>query len=158
MVSFLLIFWPELCMHFSSLPCLLYVLPNSSPWFNHSNNFWQLWSFSLCNFLQSPLSSSLSGVNILLSTLFYNTLKLCKLFNAKDQVPYTYKTTVKITMLHILIFLFLDRKWEDEVFTTKYKKVNLFRGPSSCNPILTSVEWERNVNINHITPMRFGLI
>jgi hypothetical protein len=142
MTSFLLVFWTKLCMHFSSFPCLLYVLSNSSPWLNHSNNFWQLWSFSLCNFLQSPITSSFSGLNILLSSLFYNTLKLCKFLNVIDQVPYTYIITVKITMLHILIFLFLDRRWEDKGFRTKYKKVNLFRRPFSCNPIVTSVQRE----------------
>jgi hypothetical protein len=33
----------------------------------------------LCSFLHSPVSSSLFGLNILLSTLFPNTLSLCKI-------------------------------------------------------------------------------
>jgi hypothetical protein len=38
---------------------------------------YKLWSSSLCNFLHSPVTSSLFGPNILLSTLFSNTLSLC---------------------------------------------------------------------------------
>jgi hypothetical protein len=34
-------------------------------------------SSSLCSFLYSPVTSSLFGPNILLSTLFSNTLSLC---------------------------------------------------------------------------------
>jgi hypothetical protein len=34
-------------------------------------------TYSLCNFLQSPVISSLLSLNILLSTLFSNTLSLC---------------------------------------------------------------------------------
>jgi hypothetical protein len=36
----------------------------------------KLWSSPLCNFLHSPVTSSLLGPNILLSTLFSNTLSL----------------------------------------------------------------------------------
>jgi hypothetical protein len=35
---------------------------------------YKLWSSSLCRFLQPPLTSSLFGPNILLNTLFSNTL------------------------------------------------------------------------------------
>jgi hypothetical protein len=54
------------------MPC-----PSHPPW---SNYVWwgvQIWSSSLCSFLQSPVISSLFGPNILLSTLFSNTLSLC---------------------------------------------------------------------------------
>jgi hypothetical protein len=40
-----------------------------SPWLNHSNYTWrrvQLWSSSLCSFLQAPVTTSLFGPNILL--------------------------------------------------------------------------------------------
>jgi hypothetical protein len=37
---------------------------------------YNLWSSSLCCFLQSSVTSSLFGPNILLSTLFSNTLSL----------------------------------------------------------------------------------
>jgi hypothetical protein len=55
-----------------------------------------LWSSSLCSFLQPRVISSLFGPNILLSTLFSNTLSLCSSLNVRDQVSHPYKTTSKI--------------------------------------------------------------
>jgi hypothetical protein len=46
---------------------------------------WKLWSSSMCNFLHSPVTSSLVGPNILLRTLFSNTLSLCSSLSARDQ-------------------------------------------------------------------------
>ena len=40
---------------------------------------------SLCNFLHSPVTPSLLGPNILLNTLFSNTLSLCSSLNVSDQ-------------------------------------------------------------------------
>jgi hypothetical protein len=53
---------------------------------------YKLCSSSLCNFLQPPVTSSLLGPNILLSTLFSNTLNLCSFLNARDQVSHPHKT------------------------------------------------------------------
>jgi hypothetical protein len=77
---------------------------------------YKLWSSSLCSFLQSPVTPSLSGPNILQSTLFSNTLNLCFSLNMKDQVPHPYKTTGKIIDLYILIFTFLDSRRKDKRF------------------------------------------
>jgi hypothetical protein len=38
---------------------------------------YKLWSSSFCSFLQPPVTSSRFGPNILLNTLFSNTLSLC---------------------------------------------------------------------------------
>jgi hypothetical protein len=54
-----------------------------------------LWS-SLCSFLQYPVTSSLFGSNILLSTLFSNTLSLCCSLNVRDQVSHPYRTMSKL--------------------------------------------------------------
>jgi hypothetical protein len=54
------------------------------------------------------------GPNILLNTLFSNTLSLRSSLNVSDQVSHPYKTTRKIIVLYILIFKFLDIKLEDE--------------------------------------------
>jgi hypothetical protein len=54
---------------------------------------YKLWSYSLHNFLQPPVSSSLLGPNILLSTLFSDTLSLCSFNNVRDQVSHPYWTT-----------------------------------------------------------------
>jgi hypothetical protein len=58
-------------------------------------------SSSLCSFLQPPVTSSLIGSNILLSTLFSNTLNLCSFLNVRDQVSHPYKTTGKIIVLQL---------------------------------------------------------
>jgi len=58
-------------------------------------------SSSFCSFLYSPFTSSLLGPNILLSTLFSNTLSLRSSLNVSDQG--------KILVLHILIFKFLEQ-------------------------------------------------
>ena len=63
----------------------------------------------LCSLLHSPVTSSLLGPNIFLSTLFSNTLSLCSSFSVSDQASHPYKTTGKIT-LFVLIFIFLDSK------------------------------------------------
>jgi len=77
-------------------------------------------SSSLCNFLQSPVTSSVLGPNILLSTLFSNTLSLHSSLNVKNQVSHPYKTTGEIIVLCILIFKFLDNKLEDKRFCTEW--------------------------------------
>jgi hypothetical protein len=65
-------------------------------------------SSSLCSLLHSPVASSLLGPNILLSTLFSNTLSLCSSPSVRDQVSHPYKTTGNTTVLYTLIFVFLD--------------------------------------------------
>jgi hypothetical protein len=52
---------------------------------------YKLWSSSLCSFLQPPVTSSLHGPNILLSTLFSNTLSLCSSFKVRDQPVQSYR-------------------------------------------------------------------
>ena len=50
-------------------------------------------SSSLCNLLHSPVTSSLLGPNILLITIFSNTLSFLSSRNVNDQVSHPYKTT-----------------------------------------------------------------
>src|SRR5215470_2280724 len=55
-------------------------------------------SSSLCSLLHSPVASSLLGPNILLSTLFSNTLNLCSSLSVRDHVSQPYKTTGLYTL------------------------------------------------------------
>ena len=71
-------------------------------------------------FLHSPVTSSLLGPNILLKTMFSNTLSFLSSRNVNDQVSDPYKTTDKIVVLYILIFKFLDSNLEDKRFCTEW--------------------------------------
>jgi hypothetical protein len=53
---------------------------------------YKLWSSSLCNFLHSPITSSLTGPKIRLRTLFSKTFSQCSSLNMRDQVSHAYKT------------------------------------------------------------------
>jgi hypothetical protein len=61
---------------------------------------------SLYSLLHSPGTSSLLGPNILLISIFSNTLSFLSSSNVSDQVSHPYKTTGKIIVLYILIFKF----------------------------------------------------
>jgi hypothetical protein len=54
-------------------------------------------SFSLCSVLHSPVTSSLLGPNILLSSHYSSTLSLRSSLSVSDQVLHPYKTTVRIS-------------------------------------------------------------
>jgi len=86
---------------------------------------YRLLSSSLCSFLHPPATSSLLGPNILLSTLFSDTLNSCASLNVSYQVLYPYKTTGKIIFLYILIFVFLDSEPEDKDSAPNNSKYSL---------------------------------
>ena len=69
---------------------------------------------SLCTFLHSPVASSLLCPNILLNTLFSNTLSLRSSISVSDQVLHPYKTTGKIIVMYILILKVLDSTMKDK--------------------------------------------
>ena len=66
------------------------------------------------------LPRPLLGHNILLSTLFSDTLSLRSSLNMSDQVSHQNTTKGKIIILYVLIFLFLDTTLEDKRFRTEW--------------------------------------
>jgi hypothetical protein len=91
--------------------------------FDHLNNIWwwiQSLSSSLCSLVHSPVTSSLLGPNILLSTLFLDTLSLYSSLSVRDHFSHAYKTTGKITVLYTLILVFLDSNLKDKRFCTEW--------------------------------------
>ena len=75
-------------------------------------------SYTLCSFIHSPVTLSLLGPNILLSTLLSYTLSLRSSLNVSNQFSYPLTTSGKIVVLFILIFIFFD-KMEDKRFCTE---------------------------------------
>jgi len=63
---------------------------------------------SLCRLLHFPVSSSLLGPDVFLSTLFFNILSLCSSLSMTDQVLNPYKTTGNIIVLYILSHAFAN--------------------------------------------------
>jgi hypothetical protein len=67
-------------IHFWSPPCMLHTPPISSSLISQliilAEKF-KLWSSTLCSVLHSPVTTTLLGTNIVLSTLFSYTLSLC---------------------------------------------------------------------------------
>jgi len=126
-------------VHFNNLPCK----PGSSKWsfslmlhaspipfsrFVHPNYIWsgaQVIKLLICSFVHSPATSSLLGPNILLSTIFSNTLSLRYILYASDHISHPYKTTGKILILYILIFILFDSKLEDKRFCTEWQQTFL---------------------------------
>jgi hypothetical protein len=72
-------------------------------------------SSSLCTFLQPPIISTLFGQNVLLSTLFSNTLSPCSSRNVRNQ------TTGKIMFIFIYFYIltFLDRRSDKWLWTER---------------------------------------
>jgi hypothetical protein len=105
-------------------------------------------SSSLCNFLHYPVTSSLLGANILLKTLFSNTLSLRSSLNISDQVSHPYRTTGKIIVLYILIFKSLDSKLEDE----RYASDNCRR--QTGRDVIASLDRRLKTQAQHVLSFR----
>ena len=69
-----------------------------------------------------PAISPLLGPNILLNTMFSNTISFLSFCIISDQVSHPYKTIGKIVVLLILISKFLDSNLENRRFCTEWKQ------------------------------------
>ena len=99
--------------------------------FEHSNNIWwgvQIIKLLIMQFDHSLVNSSFLGPNILLNTLFSDTPSIRSSFNASDQVLHPNKKKkqkkkppIKITVLCILMFIFLESNLEDRIYCTEWE-------------------------------------
>jgi hypothetical protein len=102
-VFFLLVFPPKSYFHGSSPHACYIPCPSHSTLLDHSDYAWQTVQITKPLIMQfSPTSYHFIrfSPNILLSTLFSNTLCLCTSFNVRDQVSHPYRTTGKIIVLY----------------------------------------------------------
>jgi len=76
-------------------------------------------SSSLCSFLHFPVTSALLSLNILLSTLFWNTLSLRPSLSISDKVLHPYKNK-RQNYNSVYFNALLDSKSEDERFCTEW--------------------------------------
>jgi hypothetical protein len=77
----------------------------------------ELWSSSMCSFLQFPVKSFLLDPDII-RTLLWNTLSPCSTLSVTDWVSHPYTTGI-IIVLYILIFILSISKPEYRRFWTK---------------------------------------
>jgi hypothetical protein len=144
---------------------LCYISSPSHPLFlDHSDYIFakiKTMNTSSCSFVYGPVTSSLLGPNILLSTLFSNTLSLCSSINFTDQFSHPYKTTGNIMLLLILFFTFifllvfnflLISSWIKLWFVTFIPKyLNCATFPKDMSPIFMSrfcsASWWEDSNI-----------
>jgi hypothetical protein len=82
--------------------------PSHTSWFDHPNISRGLQIIKLLITQSSPLPCYFVPLSpkYFLSNLSSNTLSLCSSVNVRDQVSRPYKTTGKIILLYILIFIF----------------------------------------------------
>ena len=97
-------------------------------------------SSSLCSFLPSTVNSSFLGPNILLSTLFSNTVSLCSFLSMRDQVSHPYETTGNTIVLYFILKVFWRANWK-----TKYSGLKSNRH-SLCS-VYSSFLHECNVGL-----------
>ena len=102
--------------HTCYTPCL------SHSYFDHLHNIcWGVQNIKLLVYISPlPVTLALLGPNILLSTLFSNTLSLRSSLNVRSKFHTHTKITGKVMVLYILIFIFLVSKLEYKRFCTKW--------------------------------------
>jgi hypothetical protein len=85
-----------------------------------SGEQYRSFSSSLCSFLHSPVTSSHLGSNIVLNTLFSNTLSLRFSLIVSDQVSHPHKTIVQIFLMLQTVFYSIQKCTAVYYFATPF--------------------------------------
>jgi hypothetical protein len=97
----------------------------------YSNCAWRrvkLCCFSLCSFLRPSITPSLCGLNILLSTLFSNTLSLCSCLIVRDQVLHPFRTTdKKYNLVYSNFYVFRQKTSRQKVLNRMVASITRIR-------------------------------
>ena len=86
-------------------------------------------SSSLCNFLHSPVTSSLLDPQMLLNTPFSNTISSRFSRNVCDMDLYPYKTVGEIIFQYILIFIYFRSKLKVKILHRMAATVSWIQSP-----------------------------
>ena len=92
---------------------------------------------SLCDLLQSFITSFILGTHSFLGTLFLNSFSLYSCLCVRDHVSHPHKTTCKKKLPCISLSVFLENKHDDKKFWTKWYQV--FWVQSYLNFIMNAV-------------------
>ena len=116
-------------------PPRTYTLPSPHPYAPHAQPItlfsilsilgeeYKLFSSSLCNLLHSSVTSSLLGPNILLNTLFSNTLSFLSSRNISDQVSHPSMYIYIYIFIYLLIQLMTQHSWKSSFLLIPSKNV-----------------------------------
>jgi len=105
---------PKPCMHLSCPQYIPHMLTISQFLISSPKQYLVRSTDHKVPLLHFPVTSSLLGTSIFLSTPFLNTLSLCTSLNVTDHASHPYETTGHITVLYILIFISLNSKLQDK--------------------------------------------
>jgi len=83
------------------------------------------WSFSLCSFLQSLITSSLLGPTFFLDTLFSDILSLRSYLKVRDHVSHSYKTKRKTVVFLSQSLYFWIPNWKTQDYAPNDSKHSL---------------------------------
>jgi hypothetical protein len=88
-----------------------------------------LWSSSLSSLLHHLITSSLISPNILLSTLFSNTLSLCSSLNVREKVSHSQNHRQNYSFVYSHFYVFSQQTWRQQVLNCMVASITWIQSP-----------------------------